>query len=96
MNKVILVDDDIDFAGFFSRALHHLGFECETINDSSEIFSRDLREYGHIVIDLLMPNFDGLQIIRHLKDGDYRGYISVVSGQDQSVLEAAREICQLH
>jgi sensor c-di-GMP phosphodiesterase-like protein len=43
-----------------------------------------------------MPEFDGLQILRFLKEIDYRGDISVTSGQDQSLLDAAKEICQLH
>jgi hypothetical protein len=43
-----------------------------------------------------MPEFDGLQILRFLKEIDYRGDISVTSGQDQSLLDSAKEICQLH
>jgi CheY-like chemotaxis protein len=43
-----------------------------------------------------MPEFDGLQILRFLKETNYLGDISVTSGQDQSLLESAKEICQLH
>jgi len=96
VNKILLIDDDICFAGFFSDAIAHFGFTCEVLNDSMQIGEHDMHSYSHVVIDLLMPNYDGLQILEHLKKVDYRGYISVVSGQDQSVLKSAQEVCRMH
>jgi EAL domain-containing protein (putative c-di-GMP-specific phosphodiesterase class I) len=93
---LLLIDDDKDFTEFFVAAIEESGIRCQVLNQSKEILQYDLTGIDHIIIDLLMPDFDGLQILRFLKEIDYTGYISVTSGQDQSLLDAAREICQLH
>ena len=96
MNNLLLIDDDKDFSDFFVTAIHSKGINCQVLTEPKEILNLNLDAIDHIIIDLLMPEFDGLQILRFLKDIDYRGDISVTSGQDQSLLDAAKEICQLH
>ena len=96
MNKILLIDDDKCFACFFSDGIAHLGAECEVLHESFHITEYNMHEYNHVVIDLMMPNYDGLHILEHLKTVDYRGYISVVSGQDQAVLKSAQEVCRMH
>jgi EAL domain-containing protein (putative c-di-GMP-specific phosphodiesterase class I) len=76
---------------FIARAL--IAKSCLS---QKKIINLNLESIDHIIIDLLMPEFDGLQILRFLKEIDYRGDISVTSGQDQSLLDSAKEICQLH
>jgi EAL domain-containing protein (putative c-di-GMP-specific phosphodiesterase class I) len=96
LKTLLLIDDDIDFATFFVAAIESKGLNCRLLNHSKNIVDYDLSDIDHIIIDLLMPEFDGLQILRFLKEIKYDGYISVTSGQDQSLLDAAKEICQLH
>ncbi len=96
MNNLLLIDDDKDFSDFFVAAITSKGFSCQVLSEPKKILNLNLESIDHIIIDLLMPEFDGLQILRFLKEIDYRGNISVTSGQDQSLLESAKEICQLH
>ena len=96
MNKILLIDDDKSFTCFFSDAIAHLGATCDVLHDSVQITEHNMQEYAHIIIDLMMPNYDGMQILGHLKAVDYKGYISVVSGQDKSVLKSAQEVCRMH
>lgn len=94
--NLLLIDDDKDFSSFFSEALRTVGACCQVITDPRAVLSFDLAETDHIVIDLSMPNLDGLQVLRFLKDINFAGYISVTSGQAMPLLESAKEICQLH
>lgn len=96
MVTLLLIDDDKDFTEFFVAAIEESGIKCQVLNQSKKILQYNLTGIDHIIIDLLMPDFDGLQILRFLKESRYSRYISVTSGQDQSILNAAREICQLH
>jgi EAL domain-containing protein (putative c-di-GMP-specific phosphodiesterase class I)/ActR/RegA family two-component response regulator len=96
MNNLLLIDDDQDFSDFFVAAIHSKGANCQVLSEPKKIINLNLESIDHIIIDLLMPEFDGLQILRFLKEIDYRGDISVTSGQDQSLLDSAKEICQLH
>jgi EAL domain-containing protein (putative c-di-GMP-specific phosphodiesterase class I) len=93
---LLLIDDDKDFTDFFVEAVAELGVTCTALTKSTDILHYDLGNTEHIIIDLSMPGFDGLQILRFLKDVKYDGYISVTSGQTHSVLESAKELCQLH
>jgi EAL domain-containing protein (putative c-di-GMP-specific phosphodiesterase class I) len=96
MNNLLLIDDDKDFSDFFVAAINSKGLNCQVLSEPKEIKNLNLDSIDHIIIDLLMPEFDGLQILRFLKETNYLGDISVTSGQDQSLLESAKEICQLH
>ncbi len=96
MNNLLLIDDDKDFSDFFVAAIQSKGANCQVLSEPKKIINLNLEAIDHIIIDLLMPEFDGLQILRFLKEVDYRGDISVTSGQDQSLLDSAKEICQLH
>jgi|MDSY01.2.fsa_nt_gb EAL domain-containing protein (putative c-di-GMP-specific phosphodiesterase class I)/ActR/RegA family two-component response regulator len=96
MNNLLLIDDDQDFSEFFVAAINSKGANCQVLSEPKKIINLNLEAIDHIIIDLLMPEFDGLQILRFLKEIDYRGDISVTSGQDQSLLDSAKEICQLH
>lgn len=96
MNNLLLIDDDQDFSDFFVAAIQSKGANCQVLSEPKKIINLNLEAIDHIIIDLLMPEFDGLQILRFLKEIDYRGDISVTSGQDQSLLDSAKEICQLH
>jgi EAL domain-containing protein (putative c-di-GMP-specific phosphodiesterase class I) len=55
-----------------------------------------LNLYDHIIVDLMMPEFDGLQVIHHIIKQDFSGQVSVISGHDQSVLASVKEFCQLN
>ncbi len=96
MDNLLLIDDDRDFSDFFVAALNSKGVNCQVLCQPKEIVNLNLETIDHIIIDLLMPEFDGLQILRYLKEINFRGDISVTSGQDQSLLDSAKEICQLH
>ncbi|MDP7593065.1 MAG: EAL domain-containing response regulator [Litorilituus sp.] len=93
---LLLIDDDKDFTQFFSVAIEETGIKCQVLTQPIAILQYDLADIEHIIIDLSMPDFDGLQILRFLKEINYKGYISVTSGQAGTLLESAKEICKLH
>ena len=96
MQQFLLIDDDNDFAKYLSEVVRLNQHSCFIINDSHEILSHALTRYDHIIVDLQMPNFDGLQVIEHLINVNFTGYISVISGQDPSVLSSVKEYCYLN
>ena len=96
MKNLLLIDDDQQFSHFFATATKSMGMNCKVINESKNIMLFDLKPIEHIIIDLLMPEYDGLQILRFLKEKDYRGHISFTSGQDMLLLKSAQELCELH
>ncbi len=49
-----------------------------------------------IILDLCMPEMDGIEVLRALAERNFSGRLIVVSGLDKSVLRGALEIARLH
>ena len=96
MDKILLIDDDSDFTRFFLEVADLNGMSCMVVNESKDIFALDLNCFHHIIVDLMMPDFDGLQVIGVVIEVGYVGKVSVISGQDKSVLESVKEYCILN
>jgi CheY-like chemotaxis protein len=65
---VLVVDDDAATMGLLVAVLKHLGLKPRTAGDGREalaIIAAD--EPGAIILDLLMPEPDGFDVLRHLR-----------------------------
>lgn len=52
----------------YSTILNYEGFEVETANDGAEgLIKAELHKPDLIIVDMLMPNMDGLQFLRSYK-----------------------------
>lgn len=69
MKKTIcLVDDEVDFTELLGSLLNFNGFEVGVENDPVEGFERlKTTSYDAIVIDMMMPGMDGMQLVRGLR-----------------------------
>ncbi len=66
--KVLVIDDERDFAVFIQAALQDNGFEARTVGNGEEA-SEVLEEYDPdlITLDLMMPGKSGIKFYRELK-----------------------------
>ncbi len=53
-------------------------------------------EIDFILCDLNMPELDGIQFLRHLKDREFRGHIAILSGEKAAVVKTAQSLAQAH
>jgi DNA-binding NtrC family response regulator len=67
--KVLLVDDEPHFVKLLAERLAGRGFNVETAGGGNEAIDRAKEEsYDAIVLDLLMPEMDGLETLKQLKE----------------------------
>jgi len=67
--KILVVDDERAVRDSLRRALELQGYEVELAADGAEALAR-LNANGHpdaIVLDILMPEVDGLEVCRHIR-----------------------------
>jgi DNA-binding NtrC family response regulator len=67
--KVLLVDDEVDFLDTLSERMRTRGMEVSTSSSGSEALKKVEQEsYDVIILDLMMPGVDGLEALRILKE----------------------------
>jgi len=67
--RVLVVDDEVRLAEAVGRGLAAEGFEVELCHDGLDALWRAKeRDYGAIVLDLLLPGMNGYQVCRQLRE----------------------------
>jgi DNA-binding response OmpR family regulator len=90
MPRLLLIDDEPALADYMAAAARMTGF-APTIAADQQSF---IQAFGDarpevVVLDLGMPNTDGVEFLRFLAEHDYGGPVLIVSGFDRRVLESA-------
>ncbi|NYS26170.1 EAL domain-containing response regulator [Rhodobacteraceae bacterium 2376] len=94
--RLIILDDDAMIAETIANIAQSLNFETLVALQASE-FLEQLQVFNptHAIIDLSMPEVDGLEVLRKL-DGQCRAKVIIASGSDSRILEAARRVGLAH
>jgi two-component system response regulator CpxR len=69
MDRVLLVDDDVQLCKLLAERLASEGFTMETVHDGSRGLERALSmEHALVVLDLMLPGMSGLDVLRRLRN----------------------------
>jgi EAL domain-containing protein (putative c-di-GMP-specific phosphodiesterase class I) len=91
------LDDDAAVGQTIQWIAESLGFEAEFVTGPDEFFLRLDRMCPDIIsIDLVMPELDGVEIMRLLAERKSRAKIVIYSGMGTRVLEAAQRSASEH
>lgn len=64
---VAIVDDDVRNRFALTCVLEDAGFACESFEDGSAFLAQFQQQAGCVVLDLMMPGIDGLQVLREMR-----------------------------
>src|SRR4051794_11356900 len=84
--KVFVVDDDAAVRESLGRALRLEGYEVDLAADGAEALERlesDGAGVDLVVLDVLMPNVDGLEVCRRLRRGGSRLPVLMLTARDE-------------
>lgn len=63
--KVLLVDDELEFTTYVRKRLARRGIEVDAVHDGASAIERVRRvEYDVLILDMLMPGLDGMETLR--------------------------------
>lgn len=70
--KVLLVDDDRFLLDMYSLKFKKSGIDIETCSSSAKALERIQQDqYDIILLDIIMPGMDGLELLKKVRDGSY-------------------------
>jgi CheY-like chemotaxis protein len=85
--RVLFCDDDEDILALVSQQIRLLDIECHTSSNGRAALER-LQEYGDLdalLVDLVMPHMDGVQLISAVRERWPQIPIVIVSGNTQKI-----------
>jgi DNA-binding response OmpR family regulator len=69
MDRVLIIDDDIELCQLLAARMSDEGFEIEAVHDGPRGFERALsREHSLVVLDLMLPGMGGLDVLRRVRE----------------------------
>lgn len=95
--SVLVVDDSPDMGAFVAKVARGLDFDV-SVTDNASDFKRiyEAGEPDCIVLDIVMPNVDGLELLQYLADRNCRSRILVMTGYNEIYLQHAKSLSQLY
>ena len=99
MKRVLVVDDDPIYIEVAQALLATaLGAQVSSATDgkAAESLLADDVPYDLLMLDLNMPDYDGVQFLDYLRELDFRGPIMIVSGADRTVRAGATGLAKAY
>ena len=101
VNRVVLVvDDDPDICWALERVLGGLGAQCiRALDGRSALLAARLNRPAMALLDAKLPDIDGLELARNLRQADPGILVLVISGyyyKDDPAIQAALEQRLIH
>ena len=96
-NRLLVVDDQPDILDFVGQVAEAIGFRVRLANNAQK-FRDALHEFNPslVILDLQIPQTDGVELIRELGNLGTRAAILISSGMDQRVLTSAEQLGVAH
>ena len=85
--RVLVVDDDRAIRALVAKIVERAGFEVDTAADGAEALQLlEERDYGVLVVDLMMPKVDGFEVVARIgRRPGRRPAVIVVTAAAESV-----------
>lgn len=95
--RILILDDEPDFVAYVRRVAEDLGYQARGVTRASE-FQRIYPgfEPALVVLDMVMPEMDGVELSRWLAVQGFAGRLLLVTGYTPHYATGARAIAEAH
>jgi EAL domain-containing protein (putative c-di-GMP-specific phosphodiesterase class I) len=90
--KIVVIDDEAEISELISNTAQNLGLQCSTTTDASTLPELVSPDVTLIMLDLMMPEMDGVEALRLLSELKCRVGIVLMSGVNKRVMETAEKL----
>ncbi len=92
--KALIVDDDPTVLRIMQLCLEEIDFDTELAGDFEQFRQRLDDRIDFVVLDLKMPDANGVDIMRYLSRSGYQGRVTIVSGVGAELRESAENLAR--
>ncbi|MEM7082387.1 MAG: EAL domain-containing response regulator [Pseudomonadota bacterium] len=90
--RVLIIDDDPDLSAFMHAVVSDMGGDALVCDDPAQLDRVWRDDLSVILLDIVMPNMDGIEVLRLLAERRCRAGVIIVSGSDNKILNAAEQL----
>ncbi len=91
--KIMIIEDEPAIASFIEEVAIQEGFLTQIVTHPESINLHDKQfEPDFIFLDLLMPDFDGLEVMSYLRQQYVKSYIVILSGSTNESRQIAERL----
>jgi len=94
--NLFILDDDPQYAELLSVIAIDEGWSVDYTTDPLNFLKREVSEQTILVLDLILPNVDGIEVIRALAGRRCYCPLILISGFDDKVLHSAQQLAEAH
>lgn len=92
MGRLFIIDDDIATCNLLKTITEPIFTQVLTYESGRDFLQESIQETDIAILDLMMPDFDGIEVIRHLAQQQLFPRLILISGYDQGVLYSAERL----
>ena len=96
MTKIYIIDDDIQIAELLAATVDSIGLDSQYFTSARQFIQLSVEEIDIILLDLNMPDIDGIEVLRTLGKNKCQAQLVLISGHDKGVLHSAEQLAQAH
>jgi DNA-binding response OmpR family regulator len=91
--RLLVIDDEADIGSYIANVAENCGYRARATEQPGEFKDACAEFAPHVVVlDLAIPDTDGIELLRFLADFGYTGQVLILSGFDRRVLESAERL----
>jgi EAL domain-containing protein (putative c-di-GMP-specific phosphodiesterase class I)/CheY-like chemotaxis protein len=96
-DKVAIIDDEIEIINIIEPVLEEIGFRTIIkIQKASDLFKTYDENINLIILDLFMPDVDGIEVLRFLGERKSKTHIILTSGYSRQILSSAERVAKAY
>ncbi|MGB7547641.1 MAG: EAL domain-containing response regulator [Terracidiphilus sp.] len=93
-DRILVIDDDEVVGELVAASARAMGLHCVATRDVKTFLNLVTPETTLILLDLMMPEMDGIEVLRLLGERRCKARILLISGMNKRVLETAEKLAQ--
>jgi EAL domain-containing protein (putative c-di-GMP-specific phosphodiesterase class I) len=93
--RILVVDDEADVGELICAAAQGIGFQCTATTDATTFLAALRPDTALIMLDLMMPEMDGIELLRLLGERKCETNIVLMSGVGKRTLESAGQLAAI-